>query len=210
MNHDPASSHHQAYLDSDAEKPYTPHDVIDETVKTAVVGLGAGVFIAAVRNAMSKRNLSAFSVISRGSPIIGMCAAGPAAYAFFSRSAMNLREKEDAWAAAFGGFMCGGVLGLPSRRLPVVVGLGSAIGLVQGTFSLLGGRIDSFKNEHDEFERKEILRRTTRLPVEQTVAEIGEGRGIEPPGYEERRRQRIKEKYGLEIKPVNATVEGSQ
>ena len=26
---------------------------------------------------------------------------------------MNLREKDDAWAAAFGGFMCGGVLGLP-------------------------------------------------------------------------------------------------
>lgn len=31
---------------------------------------------------------------------------------------MNLREKEDAWAAAFGGFMCGGVLGLPCE-LPV-------------------------------------------------------------------------------------------
>lgn len=26
---------------------------------------------------------------------------------------MNLREKEDAWAAAFGGFVSGGVLGLP-------------------------------------------------------------------------------------------------
>jgi len=40
-------------------------------------------------------------------------AAGPGAYAFFSRTMMNLREKDDAWAAAFGGFMCGGVLGLP-------------------------------------------------------------------------------------------------
>jgi hypothetical protein len=28
---------------------------------------------------------------------------------------MNLREKEDAWAAAFGGFMCGSVLGLPCK-----------------------------------------------------------------------------------------------
>jgi hypothetical protein len=26
---------------------------------------------------------------------------------------MNLREKDDAWAAAFGGFMGGSVLGLP-------------------------------------------------------------------------------------------------
>jgi hypothetical protein len=29
---------------------------------------------------------------------------------------MNLREKEDAWAAAFGGFMCGSVLGLPCKN----------------------------------------------------------------------------------------------
>lgn len=34
--------------------------------------------------------------------------------------------------------------------------------------------------------------------------------GITPPGYEERRRERIQEKYGFEINPVNATVEGSQ
>lgn len=64
-----------------------------------------------------------------------------------------------------------------ARRMPVVMGLGAGVGLVQGTFYFLGGRIDSFKEESDEFERKERLRRTTRLPVEQTVAEIGEGRG---------------------------------
>lgn len=34
--------------------------------------------------------------------------------------------------------------------------------------------------------------------------------GIQPPGYEERRRERIKETYGFEINPVKATVEGSQ
>jgi hypothetical protein len=33
--------------------------------------------------------------------------------------------------------------------------------------------------------------------------------GIYPPGYEERRRQRLKEKYGLDINPVKATVDGS-
>lgn len=41
-------------------------------------------------------------------------AAGPSAYVFFSRTVMNLREKEDYWAAGFGGFMMGGVLGMPS------------------------------------------------------------------------------------------------
>jgi hypothetical protein len=31
--------------------------------------------------------------------------------------------------------------------------------------------------------------------------------GIYPPGYEERRRQRLKEKYGVDINPVKATVD---
>lgn len=66
-------SHRQAYLDAEAEKPYAPHDVLDETVKTGVVGLGAGFFLAAIRNAMSKRNVGAFGVFTRGSPIIGIC-----------------------------------------------------------------------------------------------------------------------------------------
>ncbi|KAK5995724.1 NADH-ubiquinone oxidoreductase 21.3 kDa subunit [Cladobotryum mycophilum] len=194
----------------ESDKPYVPHDVLDETAKTAVVGLGSGFFVAAIQNALSRGNVGAFSVFTRGAPIIGICAAGPGAYAFFSRTVMNLREKEDAWAATFGGFMCGSVLGLPFKRMPIVLGLGALVGGVQGTFHLMGNRLDSFSKEEDEFERKEIARRTTRLPIEQTIAEIGEGRGIRAPGYEERRRERIKEKYGFEINPVSATVEGSQ
>lgn len=63
--------------------------------------------------------------------------------------------------------------------MPVVMGLGGAVGVVQGALYFLGGRIDSFKKESDEFERKERVRRTTRLPIEQTVSEIGEGRGTQ-------------------------------
>ncbi|OAA81821.1 Mitochondrial import inner membrane translocase subunit Tim17 family protein [Akanthomyces lecanii RCEF 1005] len=189
---------------------YHPHDVLDETAKTSVVGLGAGFFLAAVQNALSKRNVGAFGVFSRGAPIIGLAAASPAAYTFFSRTAMNLREKDDALAAGIGGFAAGAVLGLPSKRMPIVMALGGFVGGVQGMFKLLGGRLDSFKEEDDEFAHKETVRRTTRVPVAQTVSEIGEGRGIKPPGYEERRRERIQEKYGFEINPVSATVEGSQ
>ncbi|KAL6811676.1 hypothetical protein V8C40DRAFT_257848 [Trichoderma camerunense] len=158
-------------------KPYVPHDVLDETAKTSLVGLGSGFFIAAIQNALSKRNVGAMSVFTRGAPIIGICAAGPGAYAFFSRTMMNLREKDDAWAAAFGGFMCGSVLGLPFRRTPIVLALGAFVGTAQGLFHVTGGKLDSFYKEEDEFERKETVRRTTRLPVEQTVAELGEGRG---------------------------------
>lgn len=54
-------------------KPYVPHDVLDETAKTSLVGLGSGFFIAAVQNAMSRRNVGALSVFTRGAPIIGIC-----------------------------------------------------------------------------------------------------------------------------------------
>lgn len=64
-----------------------------------------------------------------------------------------------------------------ARRIPVVVGLGSGIGAFQGMFYYLGGRYDTFRHERDEFARKETIRRTTRLPIEQTISEIGEGRG---------------------------------
>lgn len=54
-------------------KPYVPHDVLDETAKTSLVGLGSGFFIAAIQNAMSRRNVGALSVFTRGAPIIGIC-----------------------------------------------------------------------------------------------------------------------------------------
>jgi hypothetical protein len=63
--------------------------------------------------------------------------------------------------------------------MPVVMGLGAFVSAIQGTFSLFGNRIDSFKEEEDEFQRKEIMRRTTRVPIEQTISEIGEGRGMQ-------------------------------
>ncbi|KAM5352064.1 hypothetical protein ACJ41O_004787 [Fusarium nematophilum] len=194
----------------EADTVFKPYDVLDDTAKAAVVGGASGLFISSVRNALAKTNVGALSVFTRGAPLIGLATAAPAAYVFFSRTAMNLREQNDPWSAGFGGFMMGGVLGLPSRRIPVVLGLGASIGVFQGMFYYLGGRYDSFYKEDDSFERKEILRRTTRLPLEQTISEIGEGRGIQPPGYDERRAERLKEKYGFEVNPVKATVEGSQ
>lgn len=55
-----------------------------------------------------------------------------------------------------------------------MMAVGAAMGISQGTFVVFGGRLDSFKEEHDEFERKEVLRRTTRVPVEETIKDLGE------------------------------------
>ncbi|EEH22330.2 hypothetical protein PABG_04541 [Paracoccidioides brasiliensis Pb03] len=54
-------------------------------------------------------------------------------------------------------------------------------------------------NEEDEFARRERLRKNYRSPIEETVAQLGEGRGIHGVNYEERRRQRIKEHYGIDV-----------
>lgn len=60
----------KAHLESD--KPYVPKDTLDDTLKAAVMGGAGGLFIAAVQNAMVQRNIGAFSVFTRGAPIIGL------------------------------------------------------------------------------------------------------------------------------------------
>lgn len=89
-----------------------------------------------------------------------------------------------------------------------------------GAFDYTGGSLSGFKKDKDldEFERKQALRKNRRRPIEETLSELGEGRGMPPqrgrpelcnanmttlgiygPGYDERRRERIKEKYGIDV-----------
>lgn len=70
---DRQTSHSPKALMEESDKPYVPHDVLDETAKTALVGLGSGFFLAAIQNALSKRNVGAMSVFTRGAPVIGIC-----------------------------------------------------------------------------------------------------------------------------------------
>lgn len=63
---------HQAAAAAVPDNVFHPHDTLDETAKTAVVGLGAGLFVAAIQNAMSRRNVGAFGVFSRGAPLVGL------------------------------------------------------------------------------------------------------------------------------------------
>jgi hypothetical protein len=60
-----------------------------------------------------------------------------------------------------------------------VLGCGALIGVLTAVYDYAGGslkgRLD--RPEMDEYERKEMLRKTRRRPIEETLAEIGEGRG---------------------------------
>jgi hypothetical protein len=53
---------------------------------------------------------------------------------------------------------------------------------VLGVYDYTGGSLTGFKKDRDvdEFERKEYLRKNRRRPIEETISELGEGRGTFP------------------------------
>lgn len=76
---------------------------------------------------------------------------------------------------------------LANRQLggttPSVLGFGALTAVVMGTYHYTGAALTGYKKdkEIDEFERKQFLRKNRRVPIEQTVAELGEGRGMNTP-----------------------------
>ncbi len=63
----------KAHLESSqVNEPYTPHDVIGESMSAAGVSFLAGAFTGGVRNAMSRGNLGASGFLVRQAPIIGL------------------------------------------------------------------------------------------------------------------------------------------
>ena len=86
-------------------------------------------------------------------------------------------------------------------------------------FDYTGGKFSGYDKDPnvDEYERKENLRKNRRRPIQETLEQLGEGRGktnhcliqdfaltyviigIYGPGYRERRADRIKENYGIDV-----------
>lgn len=62
---------------------------------------------------------------------------------------------------------------------PAVLGFGALTAVVMGAYDYTGGALSGYKKdkEMDEFERKEYLRKNRRIPIDQTISELGEGRG---------------------------------
>ncbi|KAK6842764.1 hypothetical protein PG990_005301 [Apiospora arundinis] len=196
------------------QEPFHQKNAIKSAVTGSLVGGAAGFFASAIQNSLAKQNVGAWGVVTRTGGTVATMTAVPAVYMFVKDASANLREKDDTWNTTLGGFFGGGILGLKSGRMPQIVGWGAGISIVMSALQFTGGSIQGKgKNERpdviDEYDRKEYLRKNRRRPMIETIAEVGEGRGIEPPGYEERRRERIKAKYGVEIDPVKCTVDGS-
>ncbi|KAH0842186.1 hypothetical protein FOPE_07731 [Fonsecaea pedrosoi] len=102
------------------------------------------------------------------------------------------------------------------------LGSALALGTAMGVISYTGRSIfesSSDKAFDDRMTYKEEARARFRRPLNETINELGEGRGkdaqhdnlckrlmhvvsgIYGPGYEERRKQRIKERYGIDVPP---------
>lgn len=63
-----------------------------------------------------------------------------------------------------------------------MLGIGAGVAVVQGVFDYTGGSLSGYGKDPnvDEYERKEQLRRNRRRPIQQTLDEVGEGRGDKP------------------------------
>jgi len=184
------------------EEMYEPRDALGAATRAATTTGAAGLFLAAVQNTVAKENIGPFGVFSRYGTTIATFAAMGGAYQFVSTASANLREQNDWWNHSLGGFCSGAIVGLTKRSMPAVLGNGFALGAVLGIVSYTGGNVfgaPSNDLDDDPGMRKEELRKRFRRPINETINEIGEGRGIYGPGYDERRKQRIKEKYGFEI-----------
>lgn len=67
-----------------------------------------------------------------------------------------------------------------ARTFPALLGYGAALATFMGAFEYTGGSLWGYKKnaDIDEFERREQLRKSYRTSGEQTLAELGEGRGM--------------------------------
>ncbi|KAK5114334.1 hypothetical protein LTR62_002586 [Meristemomyces frigidus] len=185
----------------DSEVQYHPKDAVAGSLKAAGVTGAAGAFISTIQNVLTKQNYGAWGAVTKFGGTTGLFVAMGGAYEFTKCASANLREKDDAYNPAIGGFFAGTMMGLRFRSLPAIAGYGTGLAALLYAFSFTGGRLSGYQRdpEVDEVTRKEYLRKNRRRPVEDTVNELGEGRGVYAPGYEERRAQRIKDAYGVDV-----------
>ncbi|MCJ1338496.1 hypothetical protein MMC09_003784 [Bachmanniomyces sp. S44760] len=180
---------------------YQPKDAVTLAVKSTMITGAAGTFVSAIQNTLSKQNVNAWGVFTRTGGTIATFAAMGGAYEFTRSASANLREKNDSWNTTLGGFVAGSIMGLRLRTFPAVLGYGAGLAILLGTYDYTGGFLSGYEKDPtiDEYARKEKLRKNRRRPIQETLDELGEGRGIYGPGYEERRRERIKQNYGIDV-----------
>ncbi|OAL54918.1 hypothetical protein IQ07DRAFT_531466 [Pyrenochaeta sp. DS3sAY3a] len=186
---------------TDPHETFHPRDTLSNTATTTLQTTAAGALLAGVQNTLRKQNVGAMGIITRSGGTIALFAGVGAAYQFTLDATSNLRQTDDCYSEALAGFMAGAAMGVPRRSLPFMLGAGAITSTVLTAYRYTSGLSGSGTVDDDnEVERREALRKIRRRPLSETIEELGEGRGIYAPGWEERRRQRLLEKYGVDVK----------
>ncbi|KAF2657808.1 hypothetical protein K491DRAFT_311657 [Lophiostoma macrostomum CBS 122681] len=181
---------------------FTPVDTLANTASSTAQLTLIGALFAGAQNALQKQNVGAMGIFTRSGHIIATFAVVGATYQFTRDATANLRQKQDTYNEAIGGFAAGAMLGVTRRSIPFMFGGGVITATVLSTFVYTKGW-KGYKEEtfEDEVEKKEAYKKTYRRPLQETIDELGEGRGIYGPGYAERRRQRLLDRYGIDVGP---------
>ncbi|KAI8939719.1 hypothetical protein NX059_003469 [Plenodomus lindquistii] len=196
-----------------ADHPHTfrPRDALANTASTALQTTAAGALVAGVQNTLRKQNVGAMGILTRSGGVIALYAGVGAAYQFSLDVTSNLRQKDDCYSEAIAGFVGGACIGVARRSLPFMLGAGAAVSTVMTTYRYTNGLrgVGDIRDQVDddgEVERREELKKIRRRPLSETIEQLGEGRGIYAPGYEERRRQRLLAKYGIDVKAAQESA----
>lgn len=66
------------------------------------------------------------------------------------------------------------------RTFPAVLGFGAGLAVLQGVFDYTGGQFSGYNidPQMDEYARKEQMRANKRRPIQETLDQLGEGRGM--------------------------------
>ncbi|CAO2656163.1 Nn.00g049660.m01.CDS01 [Neocucurbitaria sp. VM-36] len=188
---------------ADQQVSFHPRDTLSNTASTTLQTTAIGAVVAGVQNTLRKQNVGAMGILTRSGGVIALYAGVGAAYQFTLDATSNLRQKDDCYSEAIAGFVAGCGVGIARRSLPFMLGAGAAFSTVLTAYRYtngLRGVGDIRSDDDNEVERREELKKLRRRPLSETIEQLGEGRGIYAPGYEERRRQRLLEKYGIDVK----------
>lgn len=180
---------------------YEPKDALRDSLRGIAVVGGAGALLSAVKNSLAKQNVGAMGFITRTGGTIALFAGMGGTYMFAKSASANLREKDDSYNSVIGGALAGAVMGTRFRTMPAVLGYSAALGVIMGGFEYTGGSLQGMYKDItlDEVSRKEMIRSTRRKPIESIIEEVGETPRTQAPGYELRRAERLKEKYGIVV-----------
>lgn len=140
-------------------RPFVRRDAVGLATKGTLILGGAGLFMSAIQNTLTKQNVGMFGVITRTGGTVGIfgkwvgpfCLGGKAygkvmiaamggSYMFFSNAAANLREKDDHYNAMVGGLVAGAIMGtkcMPFPSLPWVDWVPSLLMRIKSVLFLL-------------------------------------------------------------------------